>query len=340
MAWSHDGRYLASADDTGEVQIWKSADSKIVARVKLSNQNNDQIAVTSLAWSPDDSAISTSSDDGLRIWKWSDQANTPPTPLWNSGGSISLAWSPDGARLASGNDRGLIQIWSIGNDRPTTLRVGAGQSTPDAQVRSLAWTDNGTYMAGISSDGTLHRWKVAEQAPADELVHVVDTIISTVRWAEDGSNFAVGDLGGLIQTFDAHGKQLYAPISTRAGAPLDLAWSADHTMLASSGSNGRIAIWDGETGSLLTESEASEAGFLSLSWTPDGSQLAGGTSGRKVLIWHAIPEKQACETAVAKLSETTLTRSVTPVGLAACSNPASLPQFPPIPVLSSNANGD
>ena len=66
MAWSHDGKLLATAGDDDVLLLWDPATGLAVRSL----QNGHQGTVRSLAWSPDDKVLYSSGDDRtVRAWK-------------------------------------------------------------------------------------------------------------------------------------------------------------------------------------------------------------------------------------------------------------------------------
>ena len=104
VAWSPDGKQLASAGNDRTVQIWNSTTGK---RIVTYRGYSDSISA--LAWSPDGSRIAFSPGKIVQVW---DTANHKLVVTYHGySDSISaLTWSPDGSCIAFSPGK-TVQIW-------------------------------------------------------------------------------------------------------------------------------------------------------------------------------------------------------------------------------------
>jgi WD40 repeat protein len=336
LGWSTDGRYIAGADGTA-LCVWDSGSHATLAVMRPAGQAfGDEI--TNLAWSPDGSTIATAGDDGVRIWHWSTNPNDQPRPLWNSGGSVTLAWSPDGTKLASANDRGLVQIWSTVDLKLTTISITQAQQSavPAIHARAVAWSEKGDEIFGVTNDGYLMIWNLmtSELTAAPKKVSAAN--FTSIGWSRDRRSIAIGSQVGSIRIISLEGAEEVKRILTPDGVVSALEWSPDGTMIASSGGSGQVRIWDVASGAAVGQTpNVGSSGLASLAWHPDGTQVASGNFDHEIRLWESLPEGTACKLAVSKLSVTTLTRDITPVGFSSCSDPDSMRALPAIPVVVS-----
>ena len=64
VAWSPDGRYLASASSPQRgVQVWEAATWKLLRQFE-----NDMGAVQAIAWSPDGNRLASASYEDVPVW--------------------------------------------------------------------------------------------------------------------------------------------------------------------------------------------------------------------------------------------------------------------------------
>jgi ribosome assembly protein 4 len=107
IAFSPDGRFLASASFDKKVKLWCGKSGRFLATF-----NGHVGAVYQVAWSADSCYfVSASKDSTVKLWSVKDTKKALYTLPGHEDEVYALDWSPNGAQVASGSKDRTIKIW-------------------------------------------------------------------------------------------------------------------------------------------------------------------------------------------------------------------------------------
>lgn len=111
IAFSPDGRHLATAETSGTARVWDVDTGRSVAAAQ--RQSGILYAV---AYSPDGQTVATAGADRT-IHLWDATSGTERVALSAAEGPIgSIAFSPDGTKLVAAGEDGLARVWALDLD--------------------------------------------------------------------------------------------------------------------------------------------------------------------------------------------------------------------------------
>ncbi|MBD2205099.1 WD40 repeat domain-containing protein, partial [Calothrix sp. FACHB-168] len=150
VAFSPDGKLLATGEEDGRVRLWNA----ITGKELLTLIGHDS-SVNSVAWSGDNLTLASGSRDNT-VKLWDVQTGDCRLTLAGHDSSVnSVAWSGDNLTLASGSRDNTVKLWDVQTgDCRLTL---AGH---DSSVNSVAWSGDNLTLASGSHDNTVKLWDV------------------------------------------------------------------------------------------------------------------------------------------------------------------------------------
>lgn len=187
LAWSHDGKLLASASlDATDGQkrvvnfvrkgipfivgalLPKDFDAYVWDALQgqtLGSYAHHRGGITALVWSPRGNFIASGSrDTSVHVWSPEQVCDKSKrlhisTYEAHSDEVKAVAWSPDETYLASAGKDGIVRIWERATKNCLTVYHGHNRGT---QVDTLAWSPGGNFIASGDSSGAIHVWKAPQ----------------------------------------------------------------------------------------------------------------------------------------------------------------------------------
>jgi WD40 repeat protein/tetratricopeptide (TPR) repeat protein/tRNA A-37 threonylcarbamoyl transferase component Bud32 len=277
VAWSPDGRRLASASVDGWVKVWEAASGKELFRL----WGRDSGA-SSVAWSPDGTRLAAAGWEGLvKVWEAASGKEAlsfqgHPKTLY------SVAWSPDSQRLATGSHHdGTVGLWSAATGKP--IRILRGHTAP---VLSVVWSPDGTRVASAGYDAV----KVWEAATGTQTFDFSGDLFFAVAWSAKGMKLAAAGEFSKIRVWDMPTGKEMLTLTGHAATVRALAWSPDGRQVASASLDRTIKVWDTGRGKEICTLRTT-CPVNGVTWSPDSTRLASASDDGAVKVWAAAATK-------------------------------------------------
>jgi RNA polymerase sigma factor (sigma-70 family) len=278
LAYSPDGKRIASSDLDGTIHLWDLATGKEQHRL-----SGHKKGIWRLAFSPDGKRLASSSEDEtIRLW---DPSTGRQVRLFGEKlgvySSLPIAFSPDGALLASGHQGGIIRLWEVRSGEEKR-RWQSGVMA----VRAVAFSPDGKTLASGAAWEGIRRWDVAsgrEKQPAEEHRGFVDFL----RYSPDGATLVSVSRERRMLWWDLATQTPRRDFSWTGGgvAAFDLSHDG-RTLVVGGGSDLSVHLWDLRTGKPGRTLGKLRASPWSVVFSPDGRLVAAGGEDREIHVWE------------------------------------------------------
>jgi WD40 repeat protein len=304
VAFSPDGKFLASCGWDAAIHFWDSATGRMLRQM----QTDEADGTLAVAFSPDGARLASVSDRGLvRLWDVATgkQISKVLAHVEREHGvrTYGVAFGPAGLPFATGGQDTTIRLWDATTG---ALLFGMETGSAGSDARPVAFSPDGTWLASGSRKGTIQMWNLATSeaktiATADNrgVVSLAflkdgDSLVSSGSRSErTGPNSARMISQIHVWSVATGEKQPGFEIDGKVQGECAIVMSNDRSLLAS-GHYEKLIVWDVQTRKLkrVIEGEARThygGRTHSLAVSPDNRLLAAITfgSGRsKIYLWN------------------------------------------------------
>lgn len=237
IALSSNDQTMAIATDRSDVKIVQTATGDI------SSLEGHTGKVWDIAFSDDNTIISSSADTTIRFWdaasgtelnkiteasrvrsidvsddkNWLAGGNeNGEIVLWNLKNNerkvlaidenrtiMAVAFSPDGKNLMTGNERGYVKIWEVSSGELITTLEGQR-----ARIAEITYSHDGTKVAAASFDGSVQLWDLENLNDDPVTMKDHSSWVYTVAFSPDDQKLIAGCKDNIVRRWPTDSKSM------------------------------------------------------------------------------------------------------------------------------------
>jgi WD40 repeat protein/tRNA A-37 threonylcarbamoyl transferase component Bud32 len=288
VAWSPDGRLLASRSLDDVLKVWEVASGKELATV-------DGITLLG-GFMPDDRRLLVSKEDG--IYTYDSTSRQSQLVVKNAG--LVLRLLTDGQTVASTHADFALKLWDLATGREKLELAGHGgfhNREPTQDKLAVAISPDGARAAVLHSPSGgstfidyIELWDVQQRQVRARLPEKRE--IRWIKFSDDGNSLVACGTRGIVTLWNVASNS--APSEPRVLHPHDVtiraaAFSGDGRLLATGSSDQSINILDLASGNKLLTFRGHENSVCPVVFSPDGKRLASGSVDQTVKVWDIRP---------------------------------------------------
>jgi WD40 repeat protein len=274
VAFSPNGKLVASGGNDGTVRIWNASDGTELQRIQVPGREGK--GISQVLFTPDGkSLVVCAVQQGISFWDPLTGTQSEKN-IFVPNVALSVSFSSDSARLAVGDAQNIL-IFNFSSGKKThDFRI---DSSRQGLPRRVSLSPDGSLVAACSSV-----WHLKNDR---EFMFLQQPPVQVRCFSPDGKTLLGLQNYGIVSLFETmtwkHQRSIQA---FENGVAHSAIYGSDGKTIAACGNSPDIKFFDATTGELTQTIKTKSDQIVDVCFSPDGEQLAAGSRNGSVLIYR------------------------------------------------------
>ena len=325
IAYSPDGKTLASASYDGTAKLWDTATGKQLRLLDVHERGFQTVAYADAGRI----LLTMARDGSAKLWDTRSWKELHALKVDHGGRDINWAdLSPGGKLLATTGWDFTVKVWEVASRQKLADLVGHR-----GLAHRVLFHDDGKMLVTAGADGTVRLWDAATGTEVQNLgelgaelfdiafsadhsvlavgakdgrAFVWDTATwkqrplrihtkgqgNTVMLRQDGKVLAIGNSEHTVTLWDTATGKLQQTLSGHHELLCHLQFQPGSAVLASASLDGVVKFWDTDTGKELLDRRGHQSFVRTVAFSPDGQFLLSGSWDGTIKVWYPATGKE------------------------------------------------